>query len=177
MTNTEFIYKLEPIYDLIKMIQVKNYNKEWIIEKQVPNFLLLNRIHTEHTEVDMIARVLLLLELAEYLAKENKLPCDGLADELIALSKLVLIEKAKEYSNEGSRFSNFYTAAKYMPDDCSSSPLDACIGIASKHFAWIEDAAFGRVVVTDKGIQDHFVDAINYIFIYYFMLTEEFEEC
>ena len=177
MTNKEFTYKLEPIYDLIELIQVKNYNKEWIIEKQVPNFLLLNRITTEHTSIDIVARVLLLLELAEYITKENKLPLDGLVDELMALSRLVLIEKAKEYSNEGSRFSNFYTTAKYMPDESSNNQLDACIGISSKHFAWIEDAAFGRITVTEKGIQDHFVDAINYTFIYYFMLIEEFEAC
>ena len=176
MTNKEFTYKLEPIYDLIELIQVKNYNKEWIIEKQVPNFLLLNRITTEHTSIDIVARVLLLLELAEYITKENKLPLNGLADELMALSRLVLIEKAKEYSNEGSRFSNFYTACKYMPND-ECTQLDACISISAKHFAWIEDAAFGRITVTEKGIQDHFVDAINYTFIYYFMLIEEFEAC
>ena len=176
MTNKEFTYKLEPIYDLIELIQVKNYNKEWIIEKQVPNFLLLNRITDEHTSIDIVARVLLLLELAEYITKENKLPFDGLADELMALSRLVLIEKAKEYSNEGSRFSNFYTACKYMPND-ECNQLDACISISAKHFAWIEDAAFGRITVTKKGIQDHFVDAINYTFIYYFMLIEEFEAC
>ena len=176
MTNKEFTYKLEPIYDLIELIQVKNYNKEWIIEKQVPNFLLLNRITTEHTSIDIVARVLLLLELAEYITKENKLPFDGLADELMALSRLVLIEKAKEYSNEGSRFSNFYTACKYMPND-EYNQLDACISISAKHFAWIEDAAFGRITVTEKCIQDHFVDAINYTFIYYFMLIEEFEAC
>ena len=176
MTNKEFTYKLEPIYDLIELIQVKNYNKEWIIEKQVPNFLLLNRITDEHTSIDIVARVLLLLELAEYITKENKLPLDGLADELMALSRLVLIEKAKEYSNEGSRFSNFYTACKYMPND-ECNQLDACISISAKHFAWIEDAAFGRITVTEKGIQDHFVDAINYTFSYYFMLIEEFEAC
>ena len=176
MTNKEFTYKLEPIYDLIELIQVKNYNKEWVIEKQVPNFLLLNRITTEHTSIAIVARVLLLLELAEYITKENKLPLDGLADELMALSRLVLIEKAKEYSNEGSRFSNFYTACKYMPND-ECTQLDACISISAKHFAWIEDAAFGRITVTEKGIQDHFVDAINYTFIYYFMLVEEFEAC
>lgn len=176
MTNKEFTYKLEPIYDLIELIQVKNYNKEWVIEKRVPNFLLLNRINTEHTSIDIVARVLLLLELAEYITKENKLPLDGLADELMALSRLVLIEKAKEYSNEGSRFSNFYTACKYMPND-ECTQLDACISISAKHFAWIEDAAFGRITVTEKGIQDHFVDAINYTFIYYFMLVEEFEAC
>lgn len=176
MTNKEFTYKLEPIYDLIELIQVKNYNKEWVIEKRVPNFLLLNRINTEHTSIDIVARVLLLLELAEYITKENKLPLDGLADELMALSRLVLIEKAKEYSNEGSRFSNFYTACKYMPND-ECTQLDACISISAKHFAWIEDAAFGRITVTEKGIQDHFVDAINYTFIYYFMLIEEFEAC
>lgn len=176
MTNKEFTYKLEPIYDLIELIQVKNYNKEWMIEKRIPNFLLLNRITYEHTSIDIVARVLLLLELAEYITKENKLPLDGLADELMALSRLVLIEKAKEYSNEGSRFSNFYTAAKYMPND-ECNQLDACISISAKHFAWIEDAAFGRITVTEKGIKDHFVDAINYTFIYYFMLTEEFEAC
>ena len=173
MTNKEFTYKLEPFYNLLEMIQVKDYNKEWIIEKQIPDFLLLTKIDTIDSTIVIAKRIVLLLELAEYLAKENNLPWDELTDELIGLSRLVLIDKAKEYSNEGSRFSNFYTAAKYMSNDTSTS-LDACIGIASKHFAWIEDAAFGRIAVTEKGIQDHFVDAINYTFIYYFMLTEEF---
>lgn len=176
MTNKEFSYRLEPFYDLLEMIEVKAYNKEWIIEKQIPDFLLLTKIDTIDSTIVIAKRIVLLLELAEYLAKENNLPLDELTDELIGLSRLVLIDKAKEYSNEGSRFSNFYTAAKYMSNDTSTS-LDACIGIASKHFAWIEDAAFGRITVTDKGIQDHFVDAINYTFIYYFMLTEEFEAC
>ena len=176
MTNERFIDVLNPIYDFMNHISIPDNTlalNQIVSEKVIPPHMFITQI--DNSELSLIKKVIFFLQVAEYLNKKHDLNLQFLPYDIMERSKAVLIDKNKEYSDGKDRFSNFHTAIKYMP--YQGNAYEAVVSISSKHFAWIEDALFGRIEVTEKGIYDHIVDAINYIFIYYSIINEDFPEC
>ena len=176
MTNTRFIETLDPIYDFMNHISIPDNTlalNQIISEKVIPPHMFITQI--DNSELSLIKKVIFFLQVAEYLNNKHDLNLQFLPYDIMERSRAVLIDKNKEYSDGKDRFSNFHTAIKYMP--YSGNAYEAVVSISSKHFAWIEDALFGRIEVTEKGLYDHIVDAINYIFIYYSIINEDFPEC
>ena len=176
MTNDRFIDVLTPIYDFMNHISIPDNTlalNQIISEKVIPPHMFITQI--DNSELSLIKKVIFFLQVAEYLNNKHDLNLQFLPYDIMERSRAVLIDKNKEYSDGKDRFSNFHTAIKYMP--YSGNAYEAVVSISSKHFAWIEDALFGRIEVTEKGIYDHIVDAINYIFIYYSIINEDFPEC
>ena len=176
MTNERFIDVLNPIYDFMNHISIPDNTlalNQIVSEKVIPPHMFITQI--DNSELSLIKKVIFFLQVAEYLNKKHDLNLQFLPYDIMERSKAVLIDKNKEYSDGKDRFSNFHTAGRYMPYQCNA--YEAVVSISSKHFAWIEDALFGRIEVTEKGIYDHIVDAINYIFIYYSIINEDFPEC
>ena len=176
MTNDRFIDVLTPIYDFMNHISIPDNTlalNQIISEKIIPPHMFITQI--DNSELSLIKKVIFFLQVAEYLNNKHDLNLQFLPYDIMERSRAVLIDKNKEYSDGKDRFSNFHTAIKYMP--YSGNAYEAVVSISSKHFAWIEDALFGRIEVTEKGIYDHIVDAINYIFIYYSIINEDFPEC
>lgn len=177
MTNTKFTETLEPIYDFMKHISIPDNTialNQIVSEKVIPPHMFITQV--DNSELSLIKKIIFFLQVAEYLNKKHELEFGNLLSyHIMECSKNVLINKNKEYSDGKDRFSNFHTAIKYMP--YTGTAWEAVVSISSKHFAWIEDALFGRIEVTEKGIYDHIVDAINYIFIYYSIINEDFPEC
>ena len=176
MTNERFIDVLNPIYDFMNHISIPDNTlalNQIVSEKVIPPHMFITQI--DNSELSLIKKVIFFLQVAEYLNKKHDLNLQFLPYDIMERSKAVLIDKNKEYSDGKDRFSNFHTAIKYMP--YQGNAYEAVVSISSKHFAWIEDALFGRIEVTKKGIYDHIVDAINYIFIYYSIINEDFPEC
>ena len=176
MTNARFIDVLTPIYDFMNHISIPDNTlalNQIISEKVIPPHMFITQI--DNSELSLIKKVIFFLQVAEYLNKKHDLNLQFLPYDIMERSRAVLIDKNKEYSDGKDRFSNFHTAIKYMP--YTGNAMEAVVSISSKHFAWIEDALFGRIEVTEKGIYDHIVDAINYIFIYYSIINEDFPEC
>ena len=176
MTNTRFIETLDPIYDFMNHISIPDNTlalNQIISEKIIPPHMFITQI--DNSELSLIKKVIFFLQVAEYLNNKHDLNLQFLPYDIMERSRAVLIDKNKEYSDGKDRFSNFHTAIKYMP--YSGNAYEAVVSISSKHFAWIEDALFGRIEVTKKGLYDHIVDAINYIFIYYSIINEDFPEC
>ena len=176
MTNDRFIDVLTPIYDFMNHISIPDNTlalNQIISEKIIPPHMFITQI--DNSELSLIKKVIFFLQVAEYLNNKHDLNLQFLPYDIMERSRAVLIDKNKEYSDGKDRFSNFHTAIKYMP--YSGNAYEAVVSISSKHFAWIEDALFGRIEVTEKGLYDHIVDAINYIFIYYSIINEDFPEC
>ena len=176
MTNERFIDVLNPIYDFMNHISIPDNTlalNQIVSEKVIPPHMFITQI--DNSELSLIKKVIFFLQVAEYLNKKHDLNLQFLPYDIMERSKAVLIDKNKEYSDGKDRFSNFHTAVKYMP--YQGNAWEAVVSISSKHFAWVEDALFGRIEVTIKGIYDHIVDAINYIFIYYSIINEDFPEC
>ena len=176
MTNDRFIDVLTPIYDFMNHISIPDNTlalNQIISEKIIPPHMFITQI--DNSELSLIKKVIFFLQVAEYLNNKHDLNLQFLPYDIMERSRAVLIDKNKEYSDGKDRFSNFHTAIKYMP--YSGNAYEAVVSISSKHFAWIEDALFGRIEVTKKGLYDHIVDAINYIFIYYSIINEDFPEC
>lgn len=176
MTNTKFTETLEPIYDFMNHISIPDNTlalNQIVSEKVIPPHMFITQV--DNSELSLIKKVIFFLQIAEYLNKKHDLNLQFLPYDIMESSRAVLIDKNKEYSDGKDRFSNFHTAIKYMP--YTGNAYEAVVSISSKHFAWIEDALFGRIEVTKKGIYDHIVDAINYIFIYYSIINEDFPEC
>ena len=171
MTNKEFRQLLEPIYELLMDVKPADHTahiSEISEMDTMPPFMFITAHGT--SQIQMIRQVIFFLNVAEYLNRREVLDIDNLNYGLIRMSEQVLIDKAREYSTDESRFANFNTAIKYL-----SHPghiCDAIVNISSKHFAWVEDALCNRIEVTEKGIYDHIVDCINYIFIYFAALKE-----
>ena len=177
MTNTKFTETLEPIYDFMNHISITDNTlalNEIVNTKTIPPHMFITQV--DNSELSLIKKVIFFLQIAEYLNKRHELGLGNLLTyNIMKFSQAVLINKNKEYSDGSDRFSNFHTAIKYMP--YTGNACEAVVSISSKHFAWIEDALFSRIEVTEKGIYDHIVDAINYIFIYYSIINEDFPEC
>lgn len=176
MTNARFIETLSPIYDFMNHISIPDNTmalNQIVSEKVIPPHMFITQI--DNSELSLIKKVIFFLQVAEYLNQKHDLDIDEISNQIMEVSRTVLLQKNKEYSDGKDRFSNFHTAIKYMP--YTGNVMEAVVSISSKHFAWIEDALFGRVEVNVKGIYDHIVDAINYIFIYYSIINEDFPEC
>jgi hypothetical protein len=176
MTNDKFIAQLEPIYDFMKHISIPTNRmalNSLISTKTIPPYMFITQ--SGESELQLVKQIVFFLQMADYLNQKHELGLEFLADSIMDRSQSVLIDKNKEYSDGKDRFSNFHTAVKYMP--YAGNAYEAVVAISSKHFAWVEDALFDRIEVTEKGIYDHIVDAINYIFIYYSMQNEEFPAC
>ena len=176
MTNTKFTETLEPIYDFMEHISIPDNTvalNQIVSEKVIPPHMFITQI--DNSELSLVKKIIFFVQVAEYLNKKHDLNLEFLSHHIMERSKAVLVDKNKEYSDGRDRFSNFHTARRYMPYQCNA--YEAVVSISSKHFAWIEDALFGRIEVTEKGIYDHIVDAINYIFIYYSIINEDFPEC
>ena len=176
MTNTKFTETLEPIYDFMNHISIPDNTlalNEIVNTKTIPQHMFITLI--DNSELSLIKKIILFLQIAEYLNNKHNLGLKEIHQQVMETSRNVLINKNKEYSDGKDRFSNFHTAVKYMP--YQGNACEAVVSISSKHFAWVEDALFSRIEVTIKGIYDHIVDAINYIFIYYSIINEDFPEC
>lgn len=176
MTNAKFTETLEPIYDFMNHISIPDNTlalNQIVSEKVIPPHMFITEI--DNSELSLVKKIIFFLQIAQHLNNKHNLGLEEISKQVMEVSRNVLIDKNKEYSDGKDRFSNFHTAIKYMP--YQGNAYEAVVSISSKHFAWVEDALFGRIEVTIKGIYDHIVDAINYIFIYYSIINEDFPEC
>jgi hypothetical protein len=171
MNPQQFKTKFEPIYDVLKYYNQQTFEPTWFVkgnELNVP-YLKLSNIKTEF---DIVKQVYGLLDIINFLYYTIDSGKD--VHNIISISRGILIDKAKEYSDQTDRLSNFVTAKKYMLPEMTDRPLHVVVAnIASKHYAWLEDAINEKIPVTEKGIEEHGCDAINYVFLYAAALEED----
>lgn len=175
MTNSQFERTLKPFYLALEYYQPKedkvgleNLQFEFVRE------LWLGEIKDQLSALYMIQCI---LDMANVISNKGAFVIDSQA--FIAMSKQVLIDKAREYAivDGSDRLSNFRTSSKYnvIANTAYARMFKdkfAIINIASKHYGWIEDALCGRINITEKEIYDHIVDGINYVLLYWAKCVE-----
>ena len=168
-TNEEFKKFCTPFYDLLRYYTPMDFDPT---EYTVGNELNIRalKLSSIRSETDIVLNLFGVLDILSFLAIEKNVVFE--AGNLIKSSKATLINKAVEYSNELKRLSNFDTAIKYMPFGVKTTS-DSIMGIASKHFAWMDDAINELVPVTQEKLIEHGQDCINYILLYGFALLIE----
>ena len=175
-SNVAFREFCKPFYNLLEAKQVMDFDPtDYMVgnELQIPAL----KLSSIRREVNIIEHLYKLLDMLNFLSIEKNIVFDCAG--LIRLSKSTLIDKAKEYSIEEKRLSNFDTAIKYMPIGIKKTS-ESIMCISAKHFAWIEDAINDIVPVTESKLTEHGQDCLNYILLYGFALQIEgtsFYEC
>ena len=165
-TNEEFKKFCVPFYKLLRYYTPADFDPtDYMVgnELHVPAL----KLSSIKSEVQIVLNLFGVLDTLVFLAVEKNVTFD--VGDLIKSSKATLINKAVEYSNELKRLSNFDTALKYMPIGITTTS-DSVMGIASKHFAWVDDAINELVPVTQEKLIEHGQDCINYILLYGFAL-------
>lgn len=175
MTNSEFERICKPFYQALEYYKPKfgTFNCEHL-EHNFVRELWLGEIKDQLSALHMIQCI---LDMGHALSNKIGIYLDSYS--FIAESIDILIDKAREYAvvNGTDRLSNFTTSSKYNvleKTDYARLYKDkfAIINIASKHYGWIEDALCDRIEITEKGIHDHIVDAINYVLLYWAKCVE-----
>ena len=84
-------------------------------------------------------------------------------------SRMVLTNKAIEYSTGADRLHNFKQAANVM----RGTQAEACFAFMTKHFVNVTDAVTNNENVSQEWIDEKIGDLVNYVILLEAILTEE----
>lgn len=82
-------------------------------------------------------------------------------EDFVGSSRVVLIDKAKEYASETDRLHNFKKAAALI----GGTPEQALWGFAVKHLVSVADMVYSGKTYTDAQWDEKLGDALNYLIL------------